>query len=98
MLGNFPCFWCRLLTFFKINCCKKFFHEHYQNVKQFESRSEMTFCSSRSESKLFVKVISRQQKSLLAGKELKNVFGPSIKILVPIIYSYNYYLNLYAYT
>ena len=39
--------------FFKINFVKKFFQENYQNVKQFGSRSG---------SKLFAKVISRQQK------------------------------------
>ena len=27
MLGNFSCFCCRLLTFFKINLCGKFFRE-----------------------------------------------------------------------
>ena len=35
MLGNFSCFCCRLLTFYKINFFKKLFQEHYQNVKQF---------------------------------------------------------------
>ena len=38
MLGNFSCFCCRLLTFYKINFFKKFFQEHYQNVKQLVSR------------------------------------------------------------
>ena len=35
MLGNFSCFCSHLLTFFKINCVKKFIQEHYQSVKQF---------------------------------------------------------------
>ena len=38
MLGNFSLnFFCRLLTFFKINFFKKFFQEHYKSVKQFET-------------------------------------------------------------
>ena len=32
MLGNFSCFCCRLLTFFKNKFFKKFFQEHYQSV------------------------------------------------------------------
>ena len=70
MLGNFSCFHCFRLTFFKINFFKKFFWEHYQSGKQFGPRSGLTFCHSRSWSKLFAKVISRQQKLLLARKEL----------------------------
>ena len=46
MLCNFSCSCCRLLTLFKINFFKKFFHEHYQSVKQFGSRSGPTFCRS----------------------------------------------------
>ena len=58
MLGNFPCFCCRLLTFYKINFFKKFFQEHYQNVKQFVSRLDgHSFCLSGF--KLFANVISR---------------------------------------
>ena len=60
MLGIFSWFFCRLLTSFK-----KFFQEHYQNVKRFESS-----LMSKLGSKLFAKVISRWQKSLLARKEL----------------------------
>ena len=67
-----PC--CRLLTFFKIIFFKKFFHEHYQNVKQFGSRSEPTLCRSWSGSNLFAKIISRQLKSPIARKELKLSF------------------------
>ena len=62
MLGNFSCFCCRLLTFFKINFFQKFFQEHYQSVKLFGSRSGPTFCRSWSGSKLFAKFYSRQQK------------------------------------
>ena len=68
MLGNFYHFFCRLPTFFKINSFKKLFQEHYQSVKQFESRSGPTFCRSWSGSKLFAKVISRRQKPPLAKK------------------------------
>ena len=35
MMGNFSCFCCHLLTFFKINLFKKFFQRHYQTVKLF---------------------------------------------------------------
>ena len=63
MMGNFSCFCCRLLTFFKINFFNKFFQEHYQSVKQFGSRSG---------SKLFAKVISRRNQLPLVRK-LKSV-------------------------
>ena len=39
MLGNFSCFCCRLLTFFKIILFEKFFQEHYQSDERFGSRS-----------------------------------------------------------
>ena len=61
---------CHLMTFFKINIFKKFFHEHYQSVKQFGSRSGLTFCRPWSGSKRFAKLISRRQKSQQARKEL----------------------------
>ena len=32
ILGNFSCFFCCLLIFFKINFVKKFFQEYHQNV------------------------------------------------------------------
>ena len=32
--------------FFKINFFEKFFQEHFQSVKQFESRSDLTFCQA----------------------------------------------------
>ena len=44
ILGNFACFCCRLLIFFKINFFEKFFPEYHQSVKQFGSRSGPTFC------------------------------------------------------
>ena len=40
MLGNFSRFCRRLMTFFKINLFKKFFQEHYQSVKRFESNQD----------------------------------------------------------
>ena len=63
MLGNFLML---LLSsaFFKINCFKIFSQEHYQSVK----RIWMDLGLSGSE--VFAKVVSRQQKSLLAWKEL----------------------------
>ena len=60
----------RLQTFFQNIFLQKFFQEHYQNDKQFGPRSRLKFCRSWSGSKLFTKVISRQQKSPLARKEL----------------------------
>ena len=32
ILGNFSCFYCLLLTFFKFNFYKKFFQEYYQKL------------------------------------------------------------------
>ena len=55
------------LTFLKILSCQ-------QNVKQFWSRLWLIFCWFRSASKLFAKVISRWQKTLLARKELTIFF------------------------
>ena len=59
MLGNFSCFYCRLLTYFKINIFKNFFQEHYHSVKQFGSRSERhsvrpDLCSNCSSTNLFI--------------------------------------------
>ena len=68
-LGNFACFCCRLLTFFKINLFKKFFQEHYQSVKQFGSRSGTMLCRCWSGSKLLARVISRRRKSLLTRND-----------------------------
>ena len=45
----------------------------FQKVKQFGSRSGPAFCLVLSGSKLFAKISSRQQNSLLAGKEF-NIF------------------------
>ena len=55
-------------VFFKINFFKKLFQKHYQNVKRFGSRSGPTFCRAWSRSKLFAKIMSRRQNSLLVGK------------------------------
>ena len=66
MLGKFPRLLLSSADFFKITFSEIFFQEHYQSVKQFGPRSGPTFCRSWSGSKLFAKVISRQQKALLA--------------------------------
>ena len=42
--GNFSRFFCSLLIFFKINFFEKLFQEYNQGVKQFGSRSGLTFC------------------------------------------------------
>ena len=85
MLGNFSCFFFCLFCFFvvyglffkltfskkkKKKKKKKTFQEYHQGVKQFGFRSGPTFCRSWSWSKLFAKVISRRQKSPLAGKDV----------------------------
>ena len=62
----FLCFCCpHLLTFFK-----KISFRNSMSVKQFGSRSGPRKCRSWSGSKLFAKVISRQQKPPLDRKEL----------------------------
>ena len=68
MLVNFPCFNCGPVTVFKFNYFKTFLQEHYQSAKQFESRSGPIFCRYWSRSKLFAKLISRQQKGKLNTK------------------------------
>ena len=65
MLGYFSWYFCRLQIFFKVCLFEKFFNEHYQSVKQFGSRSGLTFCRAWSGSKLFAKIFSRRRyKSL----------------------------------
>ena len=69
MSGNFACFFV-ICGFFLINFLKNIFQEYHQSVKQFGSRSGPTFCQASSGFKWFAKVISRREKSPLAGKEL----------------------------
>ena len=57
--------------FSKSTLYEKFFQENHQGVKQFGSRSCPTICRAGSGSKLFAKVISRRQNSLLSRKEIK---------------------------
>ena len=45
MLGNFSCFCCHRLTFFKINFFRKFYYEHYQSVKGLELKFNMSVLS-----------------------------------------------------
>ena len=76
MLGNFACF-CRIwINVSQINFYKQIFQEYNQSVKQFGSRSGR--CQACSGFKLFAKVISRRQKSPLAGKELHVKLGKRI--------------------
>ena len=58
--------------FFKIKFFEKFFHEYNQRVKQFGFRSGPTFCQALSKSKLFAKVVSRQELKL--GSAWQNDF------------------------
>ena len=62
MLSYFACF---LLIFVRITFYR-------QSVKHFKSRTGPTFYRAWSVSKLFAKVITRQQNMSLAGKELKH--------------------------
>ena len=76
MLGNFAWFFV-ICGYFKKknNFFQKLFQEYHQSVKQFRSRSGLTFCRVWSGSKLFAKVVSRWQKSPLAVKELMNIWS-----------------------
>ena len=56
--------------FYQIQLFSKNLFRNTVSVKRFGSRSGQTFYRSRSRSKLFVKFISRHQKSPLARKEL----------------------------
>ena len=76
MLGNISCFCCCVLTFFNIKIFKKFFQEQYQSVKRFESRSGPTYCRTWSGSKLFAKVISWRQNSLITRKKFNKLKSP----------------------
>ena len=53
---------------FKSNIFKKFFLEYYQSVKQFGSRSGLTFCRSWFGPKLSAKVISIRHKTSNPGR------------------------------
>ena len=61
---------------------EKFSQKYYQSVKWFGSRSGLKLCWSRSGSKLFVKVISRQQK-LHPARKIQKVHNslPAIFLL-----------------
>ena len=67
------------------------FFQYNQDVKQFRSRFGLTFCRAWSGSKLFAKVISRQQKSTLVGKDL------NIKQLVDTTFWLNPWLKLISF-
>ena len=74
MLGNysysFSLSLLKLCSCFEDQFSKKKIQEYHQSVEKFESRSGMTQCRACSGSKLIAKVISRQQKLSLAGKEI----------------------------
>ena len=55
MLGNCSCFHNHLLAFLKIKFLKLNHQDHHQSVKQFGSRSRLTFCWSSAGFKLFAK-------------------------------------------
>ena len=81
LLGNFHAFVVVCWLFSKVTFFnKKIFLERYHSVKQFGSRSRRKFCRSWF-AKLFAKVISRQQKSPLARKELSGCISAFSDIL-----------------
>ena len=77
MLSNFSCI---LLSadFFNISFFEKFFQEHHQSVKLFESRSGPTFCQSWSGSKLFLQRLSADDKSLFMPLNPISTSGPEV--------------------
>ena len=70
----FPRFFVVRWFFSKSTLKKKFFQEYHQSVKQFGSRSSLTFCQAWSGSKLFAKVY---QLTTLGGKELAGTLADS---------------------
>ena len=70
MLGNFLCFCCRMLNFFKVNFFKK--KKKNQEHHQYQTcliQIRIDILSVLIWFQLFAKVISRQQKLMLARKE-----------------------------
>ena len=68
MLGNFSCFCCRLLTFFKISFSKNSFRNTIRVSKGSDPNQDRHSFGPDLGPKLFSLVISKQQKSLLARK------------------------------
>ena len=66
MLGNFSCFFCRLLLIIKISSFKKLFQEHYQSVETVWIQIRINHLSVLIWVQTVCKyVISRRQKILL---------------------------------
>ena len=64
---------CHLLTFFKIRIFKKFFQENYQRVpNSLDPDQDWHSVIPDLGSRPYAKAISRQQKALLARKELRH--------------------------
>ena len=76
MLGNFSCFSCHLLNFFKINPFKNFFQEHYQSVKRLGSRSKtiwfQTVCIIY---KKTTKFVSSMEKGTISPRSSPTLFA-----------------------
>ena len=73
--------------FFEINFFEKFFQDYQQIVHQFESRSGLPFCRSRSGSKLFAKVISRCFQAIFWGTE-------TVFCNLPLLHTFKMYFRL----
>ena len=54
MLGNFSCFCCRLLTFFKLTFLKKIFHISSKNVSQLSKHPLPFMTESRVDVSLYI--------------------------------------------
>ena len=90
MLGNFSCFCCHLPTFFKINFYSK---NSFRNTIRVSNGLAQIRTDVLSGSKQFAKVISRQQKSPLARRELtendcheQKLSGDNLEIKCEIFY------------
>ena len=97
LLGNFSCFCCRLLTFFKIDFFKKILSAfskknsfrnvctYYKSVKWFRSRSGPTFYQSWSGSRLFakIKVTANKERVKLYRRNWVNTLKESIYTVRP---------------
>ena len=93
MLGNCPCFYFRLMTFFKIKFFlkKKNTQDHHRSIKQFGSRSRPTFCWSSSGLKnvckrLLAKLSTGMQR-VITGKYFSVQYNVSYRDMHVYIYT-----------
>ena len=73
MRGNFSCFWCCLLTLFRINFFEKFFQVFYQSGKLFGSGSGPKFYRGQIWVQTFLKGYQQMIK-VAASKDMDESF------------------------